>query len=244
MKQRKRFGGRKIKAAILVIMIAAGIFQAADRNKVQAGIGRAIILDKDAVTMYPGDKETLTLYIGNMKSQADGWSSTNKKVATVSKKGVITAKKAGKTTIKCRTGYGFDLTCKVKVKKRTEISGLLNKNYMKLVKKAKTATFSANDPLSAGNLYIFPDNSLFLRFNKNTNKADILQNTYNRKLSLYGVFIGQKAKKAKAALKSKKWKYVKSEPSGNGKVLTFKNNNHLMKVWTVSGRATGYQWIR
>ena len=244
MKQTKRFSFTRIIAAILIMIIALGVFPAADAVEVQAGTGTAIYLDKETLTMYPGDKETLTMYLGNMAAASDGWSSSNKKVATVSKKGVVTAKKAGKATIKCKTGYGFSLTCKVKVGKRTELSKLLNKNYTKLVKKSQFATFTNNDPLEAGNLYVFPDNSLFLRFNKTTNKADILQNGYNKKLMLYGVYLGQSLKKVKSTLKKKKWKLADTAKYDTRTVLTYKKGKHQMMVWIDGGKATCYQWIR
>ena len=243
MKQHKQFSITRIIASILIMIMAAGIFPAANADEVQAGTGTAIYLDKETLTMYPGDKETLTMYIGNMAAASGGWSSSNKKVATVNKKGVVTAKKAGKATIKCKTGYGFSL-CKVKVGKRTELSKLLNNNYKKLVKKSQFATFTNNDPLSQGNLYVFPDNSLFLRFNKNTKKADILQNSYNKKLMLYGVYIGQSGKKAKSTLKKKKWKLTNTVKPDTRTVLTYKKGKHQLTVWIDSGKVTCYQWIR
>ena len=244
MKQHKQFSITRIIAAILIMIMAAGIFPAMDAAEVQAGTGTAIYLDKETLTMYPGDKETLTMYIGNMAAASDGWSSSNKKVATVSKKGVVTAKKAGKATIKCKTGYGFSLTCKVKVGKRTELSKLLNKNYTRLVKKSQFATFTNNDPIAQGNLYVFPDNSLFLRFDKNTKKAYILQNTYNKKLMLYGVYIGQSGKKVKSTLKKKKWKLTDTVKPDTRTVLTYKKGKQQLKVWIDGGKATGYQWNR
>lgn len=45
------------------------------------------------------------------------WSSSNKKVATVSKSGKVTAKKAGKATITAKTSNGKKATCKITVKK-------------------------------------------------------------------------------------------------------------------------------
>lgn len=48
------------------------------------------------------------------------WSSSNKKVATVSKSGKVTAKKAGKATITAKTSNGKKATCKITVKKATK----------------------------------------------------------------------------------------------------------------------------
>ena len=244
MRKQKRFNGKRIIAIILVIMMAAGILMAVGSSDAQAGTGTAIILDKEELTMYPGDKEPLTMYIGGMKTASEGWSSSNKKVATVSKKGVVTAKKAGKAKISCKTGYGFSLTCDVTVGKRTELSKYLNKHYSRLVKKSQYAVFTENDPIAEGNLYVFPDNSLFLRFDKNTNKASILQNTYNKKLMLYGVYIGQSVKKMKKAMKSKKWKLKDTAKYDTRTIFTYKKGKKEMKIWTENKKTTGYQWIR
>lgn len=48
------------------------------------------------------------------------WSSSNKKVATVSKSGKVTAKRAGKATITAKTSNGKKATCKITVKKATK----------------------------------------------------------------------------------------------------------------------------
>lgn len=67
-------------------------------------------------------RENLTLYLGKSSTlQVTGvsgtvkWSSTNKKVATVSSKGVVKAVSPGTTTIKAKVG-GKTYTCKVTVK--------------------------------------------------------------------------------------------------------------------------------
>jgi len=69
------------------------------------------ILKADVVyELYP--KETITLYV-NTKSKTT-WSSSNKKIATVSSKGVVTAKKPGNTTITATVGKK-KYKCKVQV---------------------------------------------------------------------------------------------------------------------------------
>ena len=50
------------------------------------------------------------------KNKKFTWSSSNKKVLTVSKKGIITAKKAGKATITVKTSNGKKAKCKITVK--------------------------------------------------------------------------------------------------------------------------------
>lgn len=63
--------------------------------------------------MYVGD--SYTLYVGGTSKKAKQ-SSTNKKVATVSSKGKIKAKKVGKCTIKAKIGKKT-YSCKLTVKK-------------------------------------------------------------------------------------------------------------------------------
>lgn len=63
-----------------------------------------IRLNKTAVTMEVGDKYRLSLK-NIPKNGKVTWSSTSKTKASVSKKGVVTAKKRGKATIKAKLTY-------------------------------------------------------------------------------------------------------------------------------------------
>ena len=65
----------------------------------KAAVGRAVVLSDTELTMYIGQTETLTMYVGNGEMTPDKWASTRKSVATGSSKGVVKARKAGKTTI-------------------------------------------------------------------------------------------------------------------------------------------------
>lgn len=71
-------------------------------------------LSKSKLSLYVGGKSTLKLNgaVGTVK-----WSSSNKKVATVSSKGVVTAKKAGKATVKAKIG-SKNFRCAVTVKNK------------------------------------------------------------------------------------------------------------------------------
>ena len=72
-----------------------------------------IKLNKANLTMTTG--QTYKLIVKNNKKPVK-WSSSKKKVASVTKKGNVTAKKKGKTNITAKVS-GKKLVCKVKVKK-------------------------------------------------------------------------------------------------------------------------------
>ena len=78
-------------------------------------------LNKTKSTMTVGKKQTLKVTVTPKKasSKAVVWKSSNKKVATVTSKGVVKAKKAGtvKITATAKDGSGKKATCKVTVKK-------------------------------------------------------------------------------------------------------------------------------
>ncbi|MDD6465923.1 MAG: Ig-like domain-containing protein [Coprococcus sp.] len=78
-------------------------------------------MNKTKSTMTIGKKQTLKATVTPKKasSKAVVWKSSNKKVATVTSKGVVKAKKAGTATITAtaKDGSGKKATCKVTVKK-------------------------------------------------------------------------------------------------------------------------------
>ena len=80
---------------------------------------KKITITKKSSTLTVGKK--LTLRLKNAKASKVKWSSSNKKVATVSKKGVVKAKKAGKTTITAKY-KGRKYTCKIAVRKKAKSS--------------------------------------------------------------------------------------------------------------------------
>lgn len=80
---------------------------------VNADAGNNIKINKTKLTMYVGSTTTLKI---TGTSQKTAWSSGSKKVATVNSKGIVTAKKAGKTTITAKVS-GKKYKCTVTVKK-------------------------------------------------------------------------------------------------------------------------------
>ncbi len=80
-------------------------------------------LNKTKSTMTVGKKQTLKATVTPKKasSRAVVWKSSNTKIATVSSKGIVKAKKAGTVTITAiaKDGSGKKATCKITVKKKT-----------------------------------------------------------------------------------------------------------------------------
>lgn len=74
-------------------------------------------LNKKSVTLKKGKSVTLTVTQTPITATDKlTWSSSNKKVATVNKKGKIVAKKKGSAVITLKSSNGKKVTCKVKVK--------------------------------------------------------------------------------------------------------------------------------
>lgn len=80
-----------------------------------------ITLSKSSVKIKKGKKVTLKATVSRPQATEKGvqWTSSNKKIATVSSKGVVKGKAYGTVTIKCKAvdGSGKYATCKVTVKR-------------------------------------------------------------------------------------------------------------------------------
>ena len=106
---------RRITSLLLVAVMVAGLLAVPGGN-VQAAMKKKVQLNKKTVTLEAGKKVTLKLKNAPKKKKIT-WSSNNKKIATVSKKGVVTAKKAGKANITAKVN-GKKYVCKVTVKNK------------------------------------------------------------------------------------------------------------------------------
>lgn len=103
---------RILKGMLAIVMSAAMV--AGVCSYTDEAIAAAPKLNKSKVTMYVGAK--CTLKVKKTKSKVK-WSSSKKKVATVTSKGVVMAKSAGKANITAKVG-SKKLVCKVTVKKK------------------------------------------------------------------------------------------------------------------------------
>lgn len=123
---------RLLAVALTLVMVLAGA-GASLGNVTQVRAARKVKvtlkLSKKRISVKKGKKATLKITKKNVKKiKSKTWSSKNKKIATVSKKGVVTGRKAGTTTIICKVKYRAKgsakyktkkLQCKVKVTKTT-----------------------------------------------------------------------------------------------------------------------------
>lgn len=107
----------KLKKILCMLMALLMVLTVINTTDVSASVRPK--LNKKKVTIYVG--KTFNLKIKNYKEKVK-WFSEDKRIATVNKKGKVTAKKEGTVTI-CATASNFVLLCKVKVKrKKTKLS--------------------------------------------------------------------------------------------------------------------------
>lgn len=119
----------KIMRKVLCFVVATALVIAWMPNTVEAVTKAKLNKKKVTLTITNSKKNPKTTLkvkgVSKKVAKKAKWSTSNKKVATV-KKGKVTAKKAGRTTITCKV-KGKKYTCKVTVKdKRTKNTGTLN----------------------------------------------------------------------------------------------------------------------
>lgn len=111
-----------------------------------------IELDKSSATMGVGKKLTLkaTLNSNYATTQKLRWTSSNTSVATVNQSGQITAKKIGKTVIRCAAtdGSGSSATCNISVV-RLVSSVKLNKTTIRMLEDRTTKIKATVSPSNA-----------------------------------------------------------------------------------------------
>ncbi len=114
----------------------------------------AIALSETTTSLWVGKTKTLTATATptTANNTAVIWSSSNNNVATVSSKGVVTAKGQGTCTITCTAadGYGAKSTCEVTVKQQVNSITLSDATTSLWVGKTKALTATAN-PTTASN---------------------------------------------------------------------------------------------
>lgn len=107
---------KKKNTIISFVLILSIIFSSLSFNGSHSLAAKKVKLNKSSISLYI--KKTYTLKLLNIKKKPKvKWSTSNKKIATVSSKGKITAKKAGKCNIYAKYGKK-KYKCKITVKKK------------------------------------------------------------------------------------------------------------------------------
>ena len=107
---------KQIKKVLVVLLTLALMITMMPSVQTNVQAKGKMKLNKKKVTLYVGKKVKLKVKNKTVKKKVK-WKSTNKKVATVTKKGRVKAKKPGKATIIAKVGKK-KLKCKVIVKKK------------------------------------------------------------------------------------------------------------------------------
>ena len=99
----KKFFATLLSAAMILTSTGVSMIDGAKAD----AAGKAVLKQaKKTVSIRQGKKTTLKIKKKNIKKvRKIIWTSKNKKIATVSKKGVVKAVKAGKTTITAKVNY-------------------------------------------------------------------------------------------------------------------------------------------
>lgn len=113
--KRKCFRQISILLLLAVLIAGMGALPAGSPKQVYAAGSKKMKLNHSSVTMQAGTKRTLKITKGEPSGTVK-WSSSNKKVAAVSKKGVVTSKKKGTAVITAKAKEGKKTAkCKIKV---------------------------------------------------------------------------------------------------------------------------------
>lgn len=184
----------KVVAIVLTILFALLFFSTSKEETIASGHN----MTATTLSMTVGTKQSMT--IPGISSGKAKWKSSNTKIATVSAKGVVSAKKVGSSTI-TGTYKGIKFTCKVTVKAN-------EKNYNKIlhddskVKVVLTSiaptkiklkvTNKTNKPIIAtvGQDYVQLDKSTYYQYTDYNYSYEIIaphntKNTKNTEIEMY-----------------------------------------------------------
>jgi uncharacterized protein YjdB len=100
---------KKKIAIVLTLILSISMIPTMD-----VSAAKKVKLSRTTVTIYVG--KTVTLKLKNNKNKVR-WSSSNRNIATVTKKGKVKGKKAGKTTITAKVGKK-KYRCRVTIRKK------------------------------------------------------------------------------------------------------------------------------
>lgn len=113
---------KKVLVILFTLVLTMSMFPT-----INVSAARKVKLNKTKATIYVG--KTVTLKLKNNKKKIK-WSSSNRKVATVTSKGKVKGKKAGKVTITAKVGKK-KYKCKVTVKRKNNNRAMTVKEKIK-----------------------------------------------------------------------------------------------------------------
>ena len=145
-KQNRAYGLKKL----YILLVAFALIFAMSTNPVFAKSKTKLTTNANKTTIYYNDKNSntsqLTVKYGNKNvTKKAKYSTSNKKVATVNKKGKVTAKKAGKVTIKVKY-KGKTNKIKITVKKYNTSKNNSNKTNTSTKTNANFPSMDPNAP--------------------------------------------------------------------------------------------------
>ena len=119
---------KKIVALFLAVLMVFSVVSVSMTAFAATKKVTKVTLSKTSATLYTTKTLALTAKVSpsNASNKKITWSSSDKKIATVSSKGVVKGVKAGKVTItaKAADGSGKKATCKITVKKFVKITSM------------------------------------------------------------------------------------------------------------------------
>ena len=111
-------GIKKGTATITVTMKSGATAKCKVTVQTKKVVTKKLTISQKKATLKKGKSLQLTVKRNPISAtEKITWSTSNKKIATVSKKGKVKAKKPGKVTITAKTSNGKKVTCKITVKK-------------------------------------------------------------------------------------------------------------------------------
>lgn len=123
-----------------------------DKEEKPVEVKPTLKLNAKSITLQVKKSTTAVKASGMVKGdKVVSWTSSNKKIATVTNKGKITAKKVGTTTITVKTKLGAKASFKVKVQKKPVVLKKLsvNKKKVTLTKGKSTTLVVTKSPITA-----------------------------------------------------------------------------------------------
>ncbi|MDO5132506.1 MAG: Ig-like domain-containing protein [Eubacteriales bacterium] len=196
-------------------------------TQAEAAVGKVkvtkVTLTTTRLTIVKGETTTLGAYVSpeNATNEEVSWKSSNKKVATVDRNGVIKGIKQGtaKITATAKDGSGKKATCKVTVK--TTVPNV-NNGIISLTAPQAAKKLWLNQKFGIGSQRVYLKGETTSRKGQLQTRIIVHYKRENKKgmwdlfildksVSFYGVKVGMAKNRVDAALKKAKWKKTKEE---------------------------------